>query len=57
MVLVFIFPLGHLHKEIACFFSTIGGDGIRQCRSDAAILAAVLRKSNTKSNRGENLQR
>ena len=30
-------------------FSTIGDDGSRQCRSYAAILAAVLRFSNDKS--------
>ena len=32
----------HLHKEIACFFPTVGGDGSRQSSSDTAIFIRVL---------------
>ena len=55
-ILVFIFPLEafqssfslcrsfskHSHKEIACFFPTIGGDGSRQYCSGAAIFIRLL---------------
>ena len=44
-------------RKCTCFSPTIGGDGSRQCPSDAGVLAAVLRKSNLFCNRGENLQR
>ena len=54
----YMFPVvKNLHKKTFCSFSTIGDDGSRQSRSYAAILAAVLRKSNLICNRWENLQR
>ena len=37
------------------FVSTIGDDGSREVRSEAAILAAVLRFANDKSLRVENV--
>ena len=36
------FTVLHLHKETTCFSPTIGGDGSRQCTSDAGVFVRVF---------------